>query len=142
MTSCCELLKITLSGQFTRTSSITLRLVLLPESRFGLTCLQLTLHPSGEMNSSLSPAAVTGTREIDANLRRNSKHPAPPQSVSVANKNLISDPTIRLPGFNVGLSAWSMLNQSINQTRQFLTRRNTAKPLQGRDRTRPPRPTL
>ena len=32
--------------------------------------------------------------------------------------------------------------QSINQTRQFLTRRNTAKPLQGRDRTRPPRPTL
>jgi len=34
------------------------------------------------------------------------------------------------------------INQSINQTRQFLTRRNTAKPLQGRDRTRPPRPTL
>jgi len=25
-----------------------------------------------------------------------------------------------------------MKNQSINQTRQFLTRRNTAKPLQGR----------
>jgi len=34
------------------------------------------------------------------------------------------------------------VNQSINQTRQFLTRRNTAKPLQGRNRTRPPRPTL
>jgi len=28
------------------------------------------------------------------------------------------------------------INQSINQTRQFLTRRNTAKPLQGRNRTR------
>jgi len=27
------------------------------------------------------------------------------------------------------------INQSINQTRQFLTRRNTAKPLQGRDNT-------
>jgi len=41
-------------------------------------------------------------------------------------------------------SAWVgwLINQSINQTRQFLTRRNTAKPLQGRDRTRPPRPTL
>ena len=33
------------------------------------------------------------------------------------------------------------INQSINQTRQFLTRRNTAKPLKGRDRTRPPRNT-
>jgi len=26
------------------------------------------------------------------------------------------------------------INQSVNQTRQFLTRRNTAKPLQGRDK--------
>ena len=28
----------------------------------------------------------------------------------MANKNLISDPTIRLPGFNLGRSAWSVLN--------------------------------
>ena len=33
------------------------------------------------------------------------------QSVSVANKNLISERTIRLPGFNLGRSAWSMLNR-------------------------------
>jgi len=33
------------------------------------------------------------------------------QSVSVANNNLISDPIIRLPGFNLGRSAWSMLNR-------------------------------
>ena len=39
-------------------------------------------------------------------------------------------------------SSSRMHYQSINQTRQFLTRRNTAKPLQGRNRTRPPRPTL
>ena len=43
-----------------------------------------------------------------------------------------------------GMSSQShvSINQSINQTWQFLTRRNTAKPLQGRNRTRPPRPTL
>ena len=33
------------------------------------------------------------------------------QSVSVVNKDLISDPTIWLPGFNLGRSAWSMLNR-------------------------------
>ena len=33
------------------------------------------------------------------------------QSVSVANKNLISEPTTRLPGFNLGRSVWSMLNR-------------------------------
>jgi len=41
-----------------------------------------------------------------------------------------------------GLDHTSPINQSINQTRQFLTRRNTALPLQGRNRTQPPRPTL
>ena len=33
------------------------------------------------------------------------------QSVSVVNKNLISDPTIRLPGFNLCRSTWSILNR-------------------------------
>jgi len=32
-------------------------------------------------------------------------------SVSEANKNLMSDPTIRLPGFNLGRSTWSVLNR-------------------------------
>ena len=48
-------------------------------------------------------------------------------------------------GISVGLAqvtSQDRINQSINQTRQFLTRHNTAKPLQGRNRTRPPRPTL
>ena len=33
------------------------------------------------------------------------------QSNSVTNKNLISDPTIRLPGFNLRRSTWSTLNR-------------------------------
>jgi len=33
------------------------------------------------------------------------------QSNSVTNKNLIADPTIRLPGFNLQRSTWSKLNR-------------------------------
>ena len=49
---------------------------------------------------------------------------------------------IRRPAISTTLKFFNWVYQSINQTRQFLTRRNTAKPLQGRNRTRPPRPTL
>ena len=33
------------------------------------------------------------------------------QSNSVTNKNLISDPTVRLPGFNLQRPTWSTLNR-------------------------------
>ena len=55
--------------------------------------------------------------------------------------NILNDTILSL--YSVVLNTFiKSINQSINQARQFLTCRNTAKPLQGRNRTRPPRPTL
>ena len=51
------------------------------------------------------------------------------------NNNRISIPPLVVTSEAVdvnGLLLCGCINQSINQTRQFLTRRNTAKPLQGR----------
>ena len=58
------------------------------------------------------------------------------QSSSIRSHSLLTDHLTQV------LFSQQSINQSINQTWQFLTRRNTAKPLQGRNRTRPPRPTL